>query len=144
MYVCYIDSPKGRKFFSKVLSFCTHYTLSVLPYEPLSTGSGSFLGARASRASPGISIVRTAIVVVRTPYTWSYVSVLLYQWDFGLGNRNRDMLPDLGGFRTTRSQKNSWNQCWAGIRTRVAWLTVWDSTHCATALLFYCRYIHHV
>ena len=89
MYVYYIDSPKGCKFFwkvFKVLSFYTHYTSSVPPYQPLSTGSGSILG-------PGISIGRTAIVVVRTPYIWSYVSVLPYRWDFGLGNRTRDMLP---------------------------------------------------
>ena len=72
MYVDYIDSPKGCKFFWKVLSFCTHYTLSVPPYQPLSTGSGSILGCGATRASPGISIERTAIVVVRTPYIWSY------------------------------------------------------------------------
>ena len=87
MYVCYIDFPKGCKFFWKVLSFYIHYTLSVPPCQPLSTGSGSILGAGASRASPGISIGRTAIVVVRTPYIWSYVSVLLYRRDFGLGNR---------------------------------------------------------
>ena len=53
-------------------------TLSVPPYKPLSTGSGSILGAGASSASFEISITRTAIVVVRTPYIWSYVSVLLY------------------------------------------------------------------
>ena len=34
-----------------------------------------FSGAGASRASPGISIERTAIVVVRAPYIWSYLSV---------------------------------------------------------------------
>ena len=124
MYVYYIDSPKGCKFFWKVLSFYTHYTLSVPPYQPLSTGSGSILGAGASRASPGISIGRTAIVVVRTPYIWSYVSVLPYRWGFGLGNWTRGMLPSLlvttprrwpfpfgptvlGGFRTTRCQKNT-------------------------------------
>ena len=66
--VYYIDSPKGCKFFWKLLSFYTHYTLSVPPYQPLSTGSGSILGAGATRTSPGISIGRTAIVVVRTPY----------------------------------------------------------------------------
>ena len=93
MFVYYIDSPKGCKFFWKVLSFYTHYTVSVPPYQPLSTGSGSILGAGASRASPGISSARTAIVVVRTPYIRSYVSVLPYRWDFGLGNRTRDMPP---------------------------------------------------
>ena len=92
-YVYYIDSPKGCKFFWKVCSIHTHYTLSVPPYRTLSTGSGSILEAGASRASPGISIGRTAIVVVRTPYIWNYVSVLLYRWDFGLGNRTRDILP---------------------------------------------------
>ena len=46
MYVYYIDSPKGCKFFWKVLFFYTHYFLSVPPYQPL----------------------LTAIVVVRTPY----------------------------------------------------------------------------
>ena len=90
-----IDSPKGCNFFWKVLSFYTHYTSSVLPYQPLSTGSGSILGAGASRASSGISIGRTAIVVVCTPYIWSYVSVLPYRWGFGLGNRTRGMLPSL-------------------------------------------------
>ena len=39
---------------------------------------------------------RTALVVVRTPYIWSYVSILPYRWDFGLGNRTRDMLPVFG------------------------------------------------
>ena len=55
----------------------------------VATDSGSILGLGASHASPGISIERTAIVVVRTPYIWSYVSVLLYRWDFGLGNRTQ-------------------------------------------------------
>ena len=72
-----IDSPKVCKFFWKVLSFYTLYTLSVPPYQPLSTGSGSILGAGASRASPAISIGQTAIVVVRTPYIWNYVSCCL-------------------------------------------------------------------
>ena len=95
MYVYYIDSPKGCKFFWKFLSFFTHYsyTLYVPRYQPLSTGSGSIPGAGASRTLPRISIGRTAIVVVHTLYIWSYVSVLLYRWDFGLGNRTRDMLP---------------------------------------------------
>ena len=93
MYVYYIDSPKGCKFFWKVLSFYTHYTLSVPPYQSLAADSGSILEAGANRASPGISIGRIAIVVVSTPYIWSYVTVLPYRWDFGLGNRTRDMLP---------------------------------------------------
>ena len=42
--IYYIDSPKGCKFFWKVLFFCTHYTLSLPPYRPMSTGSGSILG----------------------------------------------------------------------------------------------------
>ena len=88
-----IDSSKGCKFFWKVLSFYTHYHLSVPPYQQLSTGSGSILGAGASRAPPGISIGRIPIVVVRMPYIWSYVSVLPYRLDFGLGNWTRDMLP---------------------------------------------------
>ena len=71
MYVYYIDSPKGCKLFWKVISFHTHYTLSVPPYQPLSTGSSSILGAGASRAAPGISIGRTAIGVVRMHYIWS-------------------------------------------------------------------------
>ena len=73
-YVYYIDFPKGCKFFWKVLSFYTYYTLSVPPHKPLSTGS--ILGSGASRASPGIIIGRTAIVVIRTAYMWSYFSVL--------------------------------------------------------------------
>ena len=79
--------------FEKVLSFYTHYTLSVPPYQPLSTGFGWTLEAGTTRASRGISIRRTAIVAVRTPYIWSYISVLFYRWDFGLGSRIRDMLP---------------------------------------------------
>ena len=59
-YVYCIDFPKGCKFFWKVLSFYIHYTLLVPPYQPLSTGSGSILGAGAIRDSPGISIGRTA------------------------------------------------------------------------------------
>ena len=35
MYVYCIDSPKGCKFFWKVLSFYTHYTLSVPHYQPV-------------------------------------------------------------------------------------------------------------
>ena len=91
LYVCIFHwFPEGLQVFFKVLSFCTHSTLSVLPYQPLSTSSGSILGARASCASPGISIGRTAyIVVVHTPYIrayiWSYLSVLLYRWDFVSG-----------------------------------------------------------
>ena len=34
MYVYYIASPKGCKFFWKVFSFYTDYTLSVPPYQP--------------------------------------------------------------------------------------------------------------
>ena len=82
MYVCMYITLTPRRvaiFFLKVISFYTHYTLSVPPYQPLSTGSDSILGAGASRASAGISIGRTAIVVVRTPYIWSYVSVLPYR-----------------------------------------------------------------
>ena len=44
MYVYYINSPKGYEFFWMVLSFYIHYTLSVPPEQPLSTGSGSILG----------------------------------------------------------------------------------------------------
>ena len=149
-----IDCPKSCKFFWKVFSFYTLYTLSVPPHRPLSTGSSSILGARASRASPGFSIGRTDILVVRTPYIWSLVSVLLYRWNFGLGNRTRDMLqvfwsPHQGagpflldlqfsmgseppGARKTLRKTSL---VLAGIRTRAAWLAVWHSTHCATALL---------
>ena len=59
MYVYYIDSPKSCKFCLKGSLLYTH-TLSFYryrPYQPLSTGSGSILGAGGSRASPGISIV---------------------------------------------------------------------------------------
>ena len=52
-----------------------------------------FSGPELFAPQPAISIRRTAIVVVRTPYIWSYISVLLYRWDFGLGNGTRDMLP---------------------------------------------------
>ena len=93
IYAYYIDSSKGCKFCWKVFSFYTHYTLSVPPYQPLLTGSRLIVGAGAIRASPGISIGRTAIVVVRTPYISSYVSVLLHRWDFSLGNGTRGMLP---------------------------------------------------
>ena len=114
------------------------------------------LGTGASRALPGISIGWTAIVVVRTPYEyiWSYVSVLLYRWDFGLGNRTRDMLPvfwsphqgagpfllDLqfqvapkppGARKTLR--KNP--LVLTGIRTQAAWLAIQNSTYYATSLL---------
>ena len=91
MYVCILHwLPDGLQVFWKVLSY-TNYTLSVPPYQPLSTGSASILGAGATRASPGISIVQTAIVV-HTPFIWSYINVLLYRWDFSLENRTRDML----------------------------------------------------
>ena len=93
-YVGIILIPRRiASFFLKVLYFYTHYTLSVSPYQPFSTGCGSILEAGASHVSPGISIGRIAIVVVRKLYTWSYISVLLYRWDFGLGNRIRNMLP---------------------------------------------------
>ena len=63
MYI--ILTPRtGCTFFSKVLFFYTHYTVSVPPYQPLSTGSGSILKAGPSRASPGISIGRAAVVRV--------------------------------------------------------------------------------
>ena len=81
--------------------FYTQYPPSVPLYEPFSTGSGLILGAGASRASPGISIERTAIVVVRAFISGATLSVLLYHWDFILGNRTWDMLPvkyiDVGG-----------------------------------------------
>ena len=81
MYVCMYTILTPRKvatFFERFSPFYTHYTLLVHPYQPLSTGSGSILGAGARRSSPGISIARTAIVVVGTPYIWSYVSVLYF------------------------------------------------------------------
>ena len=79
--------------FERFSPFNTLYFIGNALYQPLSTSSGLILGAGANRASPGISIGRTAIVVVRTPYIWSYVSVLPYRWDFGPGNRTRDILP---------------------------------------------------
>ena len=92
MYII-LTPRRVANFFWKVFSFYTHYTLPVPPYQPLSTGSGSILGVGASRASLGINIGQTAIVVVRTLYIWSYVSVRLYGWDFGLGSQTRDMIP---------------------------------------------------
>ena len=69
-------------------------SLSVPPYRiPLITGPGSIFGTEAIRASPGIRIGRTAIVVVCMSYIWSYVSFLLYRRDFGPGRRTRNMLP---------------------------------------------------
>ena len=83
-------STRKLLFIWKVFSFYTHYTFSIPPYQSLSTGSGSILGAEASRTSLGISIgIRIGIVVIRSPY----VRVMLYRWDFGLGNRTRDKLP---------------------------------------------------
>ena len=122
------------------------------PQVPSSYNARISMGA--SHVSPGISIGRTAIVVVRTPYIWSYVSVLLYQWDFGLGNLTRDMFPifwspnqgagslllDIqfkvgseppGARKTLRKNPLVLD----GIRTRAAWLAVWHSTHRAIALL---------
>ena len=124
MYVCILYSlPEGLQFFWKVLSFYTHYNLSLLPYQPLSTSPGSILGTGASLASPGISIGRTAIVVVRTPYIWSYgqypaLPVRLRSWEsnprhaaksFWSPHQGADPFPFrpivLGGLQTTRSQK---------------------------------------
>ena len=108
-------------FYTGPLQISGSFFYPSLSVPPLSTGSGSILEAGARCASPGISIERTGIVVVRTSYIWSYISVLLYRGDFGLGNRTRHMLPIvcsphegvspflldfLGGFRTTRSLKN--------------------------------------
>ena len=45
-----------------ILFFRAHYTLSVPPYKPFSSGSGSILGAGASRASqlaPKFGFVRS-------------------------------------------------------------------------------------
>ena len=78
-YILILTPRRVASFFGKVISFYIHYTLSVPPYQPLSTGSGSIIGAGASRASPRISIGRTAIVMVRTPYIRTYVSVLRYR-----------------------------------------------------------------
>ena len=78
MYVILLTPRRVASFFKRFSSF-THYTLSVPPYQLLSTDSGSILGAEASRASSKINIGRTAIVVDRTPYIWSYVSVLPYR-----------------------------------------------------------------
>ena len=93
MYVSFYWLSEGLQVFLKgYLLSHTLYSVSN-SFQPLATGSGSVLGAGASRASPGISIEQTATVVARTPYIWGYVSVLLYLWDFSPdGNRTRDML----------------------------------------------------
>ena len=123
----YLDwLPVRLQVFSKGFLLLYTILLSVPPYQPLSTRSGSILGAGASLASPGISIGWTTVVVVRMPYIWSYVSVLPYWWDFGSENRTRYMFPvfwspDQGAgpfpfpfgppvlrrFRTTRNQTNT-------------------------------------
>ena len=119
LHVCILYwLPEGLRVFLKSC-LLLHILYSI--GTTLSTGSGSILGAGASRALPGISIRRTAIVVaiVRTTYIWNYVSVLLYRWE------------PPGARKTLR--KNP--LVLAGIRTRAAWLAIWHSSHCATALL---------
>ena len=91
MYII-LTPRRVASFFWKVLSFYTHYIIGTA-LSTVVNRSGLLLGAGASGASPGISIGQTATVVVRTPYISSYVSALPYRWDFGLGNRTRDMLP---------------------------------------------------
>ena len=116
--------PKGCKFFWKVLSFYTRYTLSVPPYQRLSTGSGLILRAGASRASPEIRYLTRSYsrgshalylelrqcpalpVKLRTrELNLRHASSLLVttprRWSFPFGPTL------LGGFRTTRSLKNT-------------------------------------
>ena len=59
MYII-LTPRRVASFFERFSSFYTHYTSSVPPYQPLSTGSGLILEAGASRTSPGINIGRTA------------------------------------------------------------------------------------
>ena len=158
MYVCIhvycIDSRKSCKFFFlKVCSFYTHYTLSVPPDQPLATGSGSTLEAGASCAPSGISIGRRDIVVVCKPYIRSYVSALLYRWDFGLGNRTRDMLPifweqfsvgsEPPGVRKTL-RKIHW--CWPGFELGrlISSLTLYPLCHRAPLYIYIKVYIQYI
>ena len=76
MYII-LTPRRVASFFERFCLFTHTILYRYPPYQPLSTGSGSILGAGASRPSPGISIGRTAIVVVRTPCIWSYVSSCL-------------------------------------------------------------------
>ena len=114
---------KRRLFPDDTDNVYTNYTLSVPPYRSLSTGSGSIFGDRTGRASPEISIGRTAIVVACAPYGATSVHAALpvrlrsresnpghalsllvttpRRWPFPFGPTVLD------GFRSTRSQKNT-------------------------------------
>ena len=86
MYVCMyirLTSRRVASFFEKFSPF-THTLLQ--RYRPYQSVPVRFSGPELE--SPGISIRRTAIV--RTSYIWSYVSVLHYRLDFGLGNQTRE------------------------------------------------------
>ena len=148
MYVYYIGSPKGCKSFRKVLSFYTHTILHryglINRCQPVPV---RFSGPKLVAPHLESALGRTAIVVVRTPYISSYVSVLPYRWDFALENRTRDMLPvfwsphqGAGPFLLNlqfyvgseppgarKRRKNS--LVLAGIRTRAAWLAVSHTVH---------------
>ena len=151
--VYYIDSPKGCKFFGKVLSFYTH-TLSVPPYQPLSTGSWSILEAGASRASPGISIGRTAIVVVRAPISGatsvscftgetSVLGIEPETWSQSFGHYTKALAVSFWTYIFRRVPNHQEPEkilrknplVLVGIRTWAIWWAVRHSTYWATLLL---------
>ena len=79
MYVCIlILPPRGVASFFERFSPFTHTILYryhiINRCQPVPV---RFSGPEL--VAPGISIGRTATVVVRTPYIWSYVSVLPYR-----------------------------------------------------------------
>ena len=127
-YVCMnivLTPRRDASFFERLSPFYIQYNLSVPLYQPLSTGSGSILGAVACRVSPGIGIGWTAIVVVQTPYIWSHLaSMSCFTGETSVsgiepetcsqsfGHHTKALVlffgpTVLGGFRTTRSQKNT-------------------------------------
>ena len=137
-----ILAPRRVASFFETFSPFTHTILYRYRLINRSTGSGSNLGTEASRTSPGISIRRTVIsrgshtlylelrqcpaLPVRLRSRESnprHAPKSFWSPHQGAGPFLLD-LQVLGGFRTTRNQKN-----------RAAWLAVWHSTHCATALL---------
>ena len=72
MYVILLTPRRAASYFERFPPF-THTTTLINRCQPVRVG---FSGRVLVRASLGISIGRTAILVVRTPYIWSYVSVL--------------------------------------------------------------------
>ena len=68
-------------------------SVSVTPYRFFVTRFGSILRAGPNHTSPGISIGRASILVIRTSYIWSYAIFLIHQRDFGSGNQTQDMIP---------------------------------------------------